>query len=200
MPEAKLWTRTYSTRDQVPVCPVFTRAKIKVPFWDFKEFAVTLLKRRPSGHLRLRSPTLHTPLNSRRDEGKQCIKNESTTLARLRGIERRKEGENRHRLSYYISRFLLYFSPVRVRVLIFIRSRRMWVQPKMRAVVFGHLHIVVAWLQLSSLHCHVSSPTDHFPLFFILRSLPWLFFCFSFFQPIRTCRWFAADSFLFLTR
>ena len=29
MPEKKLWTRTYSTRDQVPVCPVFTRAKIK---------------------------------------------------------------------------------------------------------------------------------------------------------------------------
>ena len=25
----KLWTRTYSTRDQVPTCPVFTRAKIK---------------------------------------------------------------------------------------------------------------------------------------------------------------------------
>ena len=29
MPEDKLWTRTYFTRDQVPVCPVFTRAKIK---------------------------------------------------------------------------------------------------------------------------------------------------------------------------
>ena len=25
----KLWTRTYSIRDQVPTCPVFTRAKIK---------------------------------------------------------------------------------------------------------------------------------------------------------------------------
>ena len=29
MPEKKPWTRTYSTRDQVPTCPVFTRAKIK---------------------------------------------------------------------------------------------------------------------------------------------------------------------------
>ena len=37
----KLWTRTYSTRDQVPVCPVFTREN-KIPFWDFKEFAVTI--------------------------------------------------------------------------------------------------------------------------------------------------------------
>ena len=25
----RLWTRTYSIRDQVPTCPVFTRAKIK---------------------------------------------------------------------------------------------------------------------------------------------------------------------------
>ena len=28
----KLWTRTYSARDQVPTCPVFTRAKIKSRF------------------------------------------------------------------------------------------------------------------------------------------------------------------------
>ena len=28
----KLWTRTYSTRDQVPTCPVFTHAKIKPCF------------------------------------------------------------------------------------------------------------------------------------------------------------------------
>ena len=28
----KLWTRTYSTRDQVPTCPVFTRVKIKSRF------------------------------------------------------------------------------------------------------------------------------------------------------------------------
>ena len=28
----KLWTRTYSTRDQVPTCPVFTRTKIKPRF------------------------------------------------------------------------------------------------------------------------------------------------------------------------
>ena len=28
----KLWTRTYSIRDQVPTCPVFTRAKIKTRF------------------------------------------------------------------------------------------------------------------------------------------------------------------------
>ena len=32
----KLWTRTYSTRDQVPVCPVFTRAKIKSRFGILK--------------------------------------------------------------------------------------------------------------------------------------------------------------------
>ena len=37
----KLWTRTYHIGDQVPTCPVFTRAKIKVPFWDFSQFAVT---------------------------------------------------------------------------------------------------------------------------------------------------------------
>ena len=36
----KLWTRTY-IGDQVPTCPVFTRAKNKVPFWDFSQFAVT---------------------------------------------------------------------------------------------------------------------------------------------------------------
>ena len=34
--EKKLWTRTYSTRDQVPTCPVFTRAKIKSRFVIFK--------------------------------------------------------------------------------------------------------------------------------------------------------------------
>ena len=33
MPEDKLWTRTYSTRDQVPV---FTRAKIKSRFGILK--------------------------------------------------------------------------------------------------------------------------------------------------------------------
>ena len=44
MPEKGLWTRTYSTRDQVPVCPVFTRAKNQVPFWDFSKFAVTVTK------------------------------------------------------------------------------------------------------------------------------------------------------------
>ena len=32
----KLWTRTYSTRDQVPTCPVFTRAKIKSRFGILK--------------------------------------------------------------------------------------------------------------------------------------------------------------------
>ena len=43
MPEEKLWTRTYSTRDQVPVCLVFTRAKSRVPFWDSSKFAVTVM-------------------------------------------------------------------------------------------------------------------------------------------------------------
>ena len=38
----KLWTRTYYVGDQVPTCPVFTRAKIKVLFWDFSQFAVTI--------------------------------------------------------------------------------------------------------------------------------------------------------------
>ena len=32
----KNWTRTYSTRDQVPTCPVFTRAKIKSRFGILK--------------------------------------------------------------------------------------------------------------------------------------------------------------------
>ena len=32
----KLWTRTYSTRDQVPTCHVFTRAKIKSRFGILK--------------------------------------------------------------------------------------------------------------------------------------------------------------------
>ena len=36
MPEDKLWTRTYSTRDQVPTCPVFTRVKIKSRFGILK--------------------------------------------------------------------------------------------------------------------------------------------------------------------
>ena len=34
----KLWTRTYSTRDQVPTFPVFTRAKIKPHFGDKSKF------------------------------------------------------------------------------------------------------------------------------------------------------------------
>ena len=38
----KLWTRTYYIGDQVPTCPVLTRVKIKVLFWDFSQFAVTL--------------------------------------------------------------------------------------------------------------------------------------------------------------
>ena len=38
----KLWTRTYYIGDQVPTCPVFTCVKIKVPFWDFSQFAVTM--------------------------------------------------------------------------------------------------------------------------------------------------------------
>ena len=37
----KLWTRTCYIGDQVPTCSVFTRAKIKVPFWDFSQFRVT---------------------------------------------------------------------------------------------------------------------------------------------------------------
>ena len=32
----KLWTRTYSTWDQVPTCPVFTRVKIKSRFGILK--------------------------------------------------------------------------------------------------------------------------------------------------------------------
>ena len=32
------------SRDQVPVCPVFTLVKNKVPFWDSSEFAVTVSK------------------------------------------------------------------------------------------------------------------------------------------------------------
>ena len=34
MPEKGLLTGTYSMRDQVPDCPVFTRAKNKLPSWD----------------------------------------------------------------------------------------------------------------------------------------------------------------------
>ena len=41
MPEKGLWTRTYSTGDQVPDRPVFTRAKNKFPSWDFYKFAMT---------------------------------------------------------------------------------------------------------------------------------------------------------------
>ena len=37
-PRKKIWTRSYSTRDQVPVCPVFTRAKIKSRFGILKNF------------------------------------------------------------------------------------------------------------------------------------------------------------------
>ena len=39
--EKGLWIRTYSTRNQVPDCPVFTRAKNKFPSWGFNNFAVT---------------------------------------------------------------------------------------------------------------------------------------------------------------
>ena len=42
MPEKGLWTRTYSTRDQVPDRPVFTCAKNKFPSWDFNNFTVTI--------------------------------------------------------------------------------------------------------------------------------------------------------------
>ena len=37
----KLWTRTYSVGDQVPTCPVFTRAKIKSRFGILVNFVVT---------------------------------------------------------------------------------------------------------------------------------------------------------------
>ena len=40
--EKKLWTRTYSVRDQVPSCPVFTRAKIKSRFGILNSFRVTI--------------------------------------------------------------------------------------------------------------------------------------------------------------
>ena len=40
-PRKKLWTRTYSTRDQVPTCPIFTRAKIKSRYGTLKNFRVT---------------------------------------------------------------------------------------------------------------------------------------------------------------
>ena len=41
----KLWTRTYSTRDQVPTCPVFTRAKIKSRYGIKVNFCVTVCLR-----------------------------------------------------------------------------------------------------------------------------------------------------------
>ena len=44
MPEKKLWTRTYSTRDQVPTCPVFTREKIKSRFGILKNLPSHLEK------------------------------------------------------------------------------------------------------------------------------------------------------------
>ena len=39
MPERKTLNRTYSVGDQVPTCPVFTRAKIKSRFGIFDNFA-----------------------------------------------------------------------------------------------------------------------------------------------------------------
>ena len=39
MPEKGIWTKTYSTRDQVPDPLVFTRAKSKFPSRDFNNFA-----------------------------------------------------------------------------------------------------------------------------------------------------------------
>ena len=38
----KIWTRTYSKGDQVPTCPVFTRAKIKSRFGNFSQKTVTM--------------------------------------------------------------------------------------------------------------------------------------------------------------
>ena len=35
LPEKRTLTGLISVGDQVPTCPVFTRAKNKVPFWDF---------------------------------------------------------------------------------------------------------------------------------------------------------------------
>ena len=41
-PRKKLWTGTYSTRDQVQPAPS-SHVQNKVPFWILKEFAVTKL-------------------------------------------------------------------------------------------------------------------------------------------------------------
>ena len=58
MPEKKkLWTRTYSTRDQVPTWPVFTRAKIKSRFG--------ILKNLPSQYLHERLNTSKGAIRSR---------------------------------------------------------------------------------------------------------------------------------------
>ena len=56
----KLWTRTSSTRDQVPTCPVFTRAKIKTPFWDKSKFFASQVKSiKIHGHLNVwKSPNV----------------------------------------------------------------------------------------------------------------------------------------------
>ena len=45
MPEKKLWTRTYSTRDQAPTCPIFTRTKIKSRFGILKNLPSHCLTR-----------------------------------------------------------------------------------------------------------------------------------------------------------
>ena len=62
--------------------------------------------------------------------------------------------------------------------------------PKIGTVIFGRLHIVVASVQLSSFYLHVWCPTDFF-LFPVLCPLTLLFFCWRFFQPIRTRQQFS---------
>ena len=47
MPEEKLRTMTYYTRDQVPVCPVFTHAKIKSRFGIKVNFSRHTWKKMP---------------------------------------------------------------------------------------------------------------------------------------------------------
>ena len=68
MPERRTLNRTYSVGDQVPTCPVFTRAKTKVPFWDLSRFPVTvLLSSSWSNNLRLRYIAILKTLSSDND-------------------------------------------------------------------------------------------------------------------------------------
>ena len=135
------------------------------------------------------------------------MKNAPTALAKLREIKRREDREGGGRLDTDLELSFSFPVVALTRACLRVPSSQFhggceapsWSLPKMGVGIFGRLHIVMATVQLPSLHCRVWFPTNYFPVFFY-PAIPQQLFRFNFFQLIGTRRWLVADTFLFSTR